>query len=82
MSRIPVPREGLHHQLPHSTYEAAASPGYASPQPHSQHPPSRNSMSTHSPAADTRKKTSKRDEVSQHRSSLFCMLVAQHRLMT
>ncbi|WWC70013.1 uncharacterized protein I206_103957 [Kwoniella pini CBS 10737] len=61
MSRIPVPKEGLHHQLPHSTYEAAASPVHNSPQ--TQQFQSRNSMSTHSPAADTRKKTSKRDEV-------------------
>ncbi|WWC94588.1 hypothetical protein V866_001435 [Kwoniella sp. B9012] len=59
MSRIPVPNGGLHHQLPHSTYEAASNPNY-SPQPNHNQP--RNSMNTHSPAADTRKKTNKRDE--------------------
>ncbi|WVR06878.1 hypothetical protein IAU60_003914 [Kwoniella sp. DSM 27419] len=54
MSRIPVPNGGLHHQLPHSAYQAASdthTPTPGSP-----------SMSTHSPAADTRKKQSKRDE--------------------
>ncbi|WWC89150.1 uncharacterized protein L201_004068 [Kwoniella dendrophila CBS 6074] len=63
MSRIPVPNGGLHHQLPHSTYESAINPEYNSNNTSSPRPTRpRSSMNTHSPASDTRKKTSKRDE--------------------